>query len=63
MDFRQADKLLRKNGWKVVRINGSHHQYGHEGVGYVVTVPFHKHKDLSPAVIKNLQEGTGLSFR
>lgn len=62
MNFRQADKLLRKNGWKLTRINGSHHQYRHEGIGYCVTVPNHGHKELSPVVLKNLREGTGLSF-
>ena len=32
-------KLMQKNGWKVVRVNGSHHIL--EKDGKIETIPFH----------------------
>jgi len=63
MTFREVDKILRKNGWKCIRINGSHHQYQKNNAGPTVTVPNHKGRDISIGVLKNLERGTGLSFR
>jgi predicted RNA binding protein YcfA (HicA-like mRNA interferase family) len=63
MVFREVDSILRKNGWYVVRIKGSHHQYAHSNYGHCVTATNHGSKDLSLLVLKNLQKGTGLSFR
>ncbi len=34
-------KLLRQNGWRVVRISGSHHIVAKDGVGYTIPVPVH----------------------
>ena len=62
MVFRDVAKLLRKNGWELARINGSHHQYKHTGNPYVATVPNHGNKDIIIGVIKSLEKGTGLSF-
>lgn len=63
MVFKDMDKLLRKNNWYVVRIKGSHYQYRHHDFNYCVTVPNHGKSDLSMCVLKNIEKGTGLSFR
>lgn len=62
MVFREVNKVLRKNGWSVVRIHGSHYQYAHSCYGNCITVPNHGSKDISVGVLKNLEKGTGLSF-
>ena len=63
MVFREVERKLRANGWDVVRIKGSHYQFGHPDKPGVVTVPYHGNKkDISRAVLKNIEEGTGLSL-
>lgn len=63
MVFKEVDKLLRKKNWYVVRIRGSHYQYGHTDCNYCITVPNHGKSDLSMGVLKNIEKGTGLSLR
>ena len=52
-------KELEKNGWKVDRINGSHHiliKYGHKPV----SVPVHGNKELKPGTLNDLLKKNGL---
>ncbi|PRY80137.1 type II toxin-antitoxin system HicA family toxin [Alkalibacterium olivapovliticus] len=62
MTFREAKKILKKNGWVHVRTNGSHVQFKKAGVDFTANVPCHGSKDLSIGVLKSLEKGTGLSF-
>lgn len=63
MEARRAEKILKKNGYVLIRrIASSHRQYGKPGCP-TVTVPFHGSKDLSIGVLKSLEKQTGLSFR
>lgn len=45
MTAKQLMKILKKNGWKLNRINSSHHIFVKEGFARPVPVPFHKGKD------------------
>ena len=45
MTAKQVMKILKKNGWKLARINSSHHIFVKEGRDRPVPVPFHKGKD------------------
>jgi predicted RNA binding protein YcfA (HicA-like mRNA interferase family) len=47
MTYKEVDKILRKDGWKLVRITGSHHQYKKPGVNYTPNVPYHGNKACS----------------
>ncbi len=62
MTFKEADKILKNNGWKIVRVSGSHYQYKKPGVDNVATVPCHSNKDISIGVLKSIEKGTGLSL-
>ena len=42
---KQVMKILKKNGWKLDRIESSHHIFRKEGVTRSVPVPVHKGKD------------------
>lgn len=42
MTARQVMKILKKNGWKLDRIESSHHIFVKEGVPRAVPVPVHK---------------------
>lgn len=52
-------KLLKQNGFEVVRISGSHHQLRKEGRPGVVTVP-HPKKDLGVGLVKTILKQAGL---
>lgn len=62
MKFIEVEKILKKDGWVLVRSVGSHFHYKKEGVDFVATLVKHGSKDLSIGVLKNLEKGTGLSF-
>lgn len=62
MVYRVVNKILKANGWNVVRVKGSHFQYKHPDRNICVTVPNHGNKDISKFVMGKLEESTGLSF-
>lgn len=51
-------KLLKKNGWTVARINGSHHIL--QKNGKTTVVPVHG-KDVPTGLLKTILKETGLS--
>lgn len=63
MAFKNVEKIITSNGWKLTRITGSHYQYQKAGCALSVVIPNHGGKDLSIGVIKNLEKITGLSLR
>jgi predicted RNA binding protein YcfA (HicA-like mRNA interferase family) len=52
-------KELESNGWKLVRIKGSHHQYKHPDKSAVITVP-HPKKDLPAGTVKSIRKAAEL---
>ena len=50
-------KLLKKNGWNVVRINGSHHVL--QKNGQTTVVPIHG-KDVPAGLLNAILKETGL---
>ena len=59
---KQMIKLLEKLGFRVVRIEGSHHRLHHPD-GRVTTVPVHKNEDISRGLIhKIITEDVGISI-
>lgn len=62
MTFREIDKILKANGWKLIRVTGSHYQYRKVGYESSVVVPNHRGKTLSIGVIKDVEKKTGLSL-
>lgn len=63
MNHKTVEKVLRDNGWVLTRTKGSHAQYKKPGVDYVATVSRHSGKDIPIGTLKDLEKGTGLSFR
>ena len=59
MNFREADKMVRKDGWKLERIEGSHYHYKHEIKTGVVTIPYHS-GDIPKRVINSIKQQAGL---
>ena len=52
--------ILQKLGFVEVRQRGSHKQYRHED-GRCTTVPFHKGRDISPILLRQIAKDIGLT--
>lgn len=63
MNANQVIKIIKKNGWKLVRVVGSHHHFKHTTIKGLVTLPVHGKADLHPAIINNLEKITQCSFK
>jgi predicted RNA binding protein YcfA (HicA-like mRNA interferase family) len=51
---KQFAKLLEQNGWRLLRINGSHHIYGKAGYDARLSVPIHGNTLLKTGLAKHL---------
>jgi predicted RNA binding protein YcfA (HicA-like mRNA interferase family) len=53
-------KALERNGWKLLRIKGSHHIYGKEGSKVRISVPIHRNKQLKAGLLSHFLSMAGL---
>lgn len=60
MTFKELEKLVKKDGWYLQSIVGSHHHYLHPFKKGKVTIPFHGNKDLSKFVVNSILKQAGL---
>lgn len=49
-------RLLQARGWRLVRINGSHHIFVKEGIAETISVPVHGNKNLKQGLQKHLMK-------
>lgn len=54
-------KILEGNGWRLLRIHGSHHIYGKEGVRARISIPTHGRKPLKAGLLNHLIKLASLS--
>jgi predicted RNA binding protein YcfA (HicA-like mRNA interferase family) len=54
-------KALERNGWVLLRINGSHHIYGKTGHTERITVPIHGNQSLKIGLMKSLLKSASLT--
>lgn len=58
---REVVSILESLDFKEVRQRGSHKQYRHSD-GRCTTVPFHKGRDISPILLRQIAKDIGLSI-
>ena len=51
---RDLARIIERRGWKLLRINGSHHIYGREGVDVRLSVPIHGNRPLKIGLLRHL---------
>jgi predicted RNA binding protein YcfA (HicA-like mRNA interferase family) len=61
-DSRKLIRLLEQRGWRLVSIEGSHHQFKHPDVRGRLTVP-HPRKDISIGVVRAIYRQAGLESK
>lgn len=55
-------KQLKKDGWKLVRVRGSHHIFKKEGVDLPIVIS-HPKKDMTIGQVKDVEKKSGLTFK
>ena len=55
------EKTLKKHGWNLLRVQGSHHIYGKEGSIVRLSVPVHGNKPLKIGLQAHLLKIAGLT--
>lgn len=58
MNSREIISRLKREGWELVNVRGSHHQYKHPQNKNKITVP-HPKKDLPKGTLKNIYKQAG----
>jgi len=58
---RELIKILESDGWRLVGVNGSHHNYKHPTKSGKVTIT-HPKKDIPRGTIKGISKQSGLKF-
>jgi len=59
MKFKEVEKMISDDGWKLKTIRGSHHHYIHPKKLGKVTIPMKK-SDLDKGTIKSIKKQAGL---
>ena len=62
MESSRLIRMLLDDGWELMRITGSHHQFKHRGKGRCVTVP-HPKKELSIGIVRAVLKSAGMLNR
>jgi len=61
MSGKDLAKQLELNGWRLLRIQGSHHIYGKEGTIARISVPIHGNRALRKGLLRHLLKSANLS--
>lgn len=61
MKVREVVRRLRKDGWILVRIRGSHHQYKHPVKKGLVTIPGRPGDELALGTLRSILKQAGLN--
>ncbi len=61
MNSKDIIKILKLNGWKVLRIKGSHCRMGKGGKR--TTVPMHSNRDIGKGLLKAIEKQTGVVLK
>ncbi|MBK8255013.1 MAG: type II toxin-antitoxin system HicA family toxin [Polyangiaceae bacterium] len=61
MTSTQVIRVLRLDGWTLVRARGSHHHFKHPTKPGIVTVP-HPRKDLPLGTLKSIERQAGVAL-
>ena len=51
---KELARLLERHGWKLLRINGSHHIFGKPGSVVRLSVPIHGNQALKLGLLRHL---------
>ena len=53
---KEFTKVLEREGWSLLRIQGSHHIYGKQGSNVRLSIPVHGNQTLKTGLLKHLMK-------
>jgi predicted RNA binding protein YcfA (HicA-like mRNA interferase family) len=59
---RELARLVEQHGWRLLRINGSHHIYGRPDSDVRRSIPIHGNKALKIGLLRHLAKLAGVSL-
>ena len=62
MKIKEAIRMIENDGWFMVRIKGSHRQYGHSHKKGLVTIAGHLNDDLAKGTLNSIFRQAGLKY-
>lgn len=57
---KELAKIAKQNGWREIRVTGSHHHFVKDGFSTIVTIPIHGNKDLKKGLEQKILKDLGL---
>lgn len=57
---RDFARLVERRGWRLLRINGSHHIYGRDGAEARLSIPVHGNTPLKIGLLHHLAKLSGI---
>jgi predicted RNA binding protein YcfA (HicA-like mRNA interferase family) len=58
---KQLARALERHGWRLLRVNGSHHVYGKVGSIVRLSIPMHGSRPLKQGLFRHLLKLAGLT--
>ena len=55
-------RMIKADGWKLARMNGSHHHFVHEERPGITTVP-HPKRDVKLGTVRSIEKQSGVTLR
>jgi predicted RNA binding protein YcfA (HicA-like mRNA interferase family) len=62
MNGKQVIVKLKKEGWTLIKVEGSHHIMKNPDLNIKVPIPVHGSKDIQIGLIKALEKQTGVKL-
>lgn len=53
---KEFTKILEREGWSLLRVQGSHHIYGKQGGNVRLSIPVHGNQALKTGLLKHLMK-------
>jgi len=54
-------KMVERSGWRLLRIQGSHHIYGKAGSEIRLSIPIHRNENLKIGLLRHLMKMAGIA--
>jgi predicted RNA binding protein YcfA (HicA-like mRNA interferase family) len=51
---RDFARMVERRGWRLLRVNGSHHIYGKAGTVVRLSIPIHANRTLKTGLLRHL---------
>ncbi|MGA2585253.1 MAG: type II toxin-antitoxin system HicA family toxin [Tepidisphaeraceae bacterium] len=58
---KELARIVERNGWRLLRVTGSHHIYGKSGSPVRLCVPIHGNRPIKTGLLRHLIKQAGIS--